>query len=135
MMKHLSVFLLLWGASVAMADDASIERYVNAHISMLQAQIEQLHSAIALLSNEPLSDQEKFERIGQPGFAAVDKSLYDAGYSVKNFYQFKADNDVAITEWLSRHATDADYINSLLAEFDSLMVKYDQVIKTTKTGN
>ena len=137
MMKHLTVLLLLGiSASLAFAaDDVAVQRYVNAHINMLQAQVTQLNFSVNLLNTESLSDQDKFERIGEPGFVAIDKSLTESGYTVKTFYQYGGDNSAAITIWLINNSIEANFVNSLQIERDGLMSEYEQLMNTPKAGN
>lgn len=136
MMKHLTVLLLLGISSLAFAaDDVAIQRYVNAHIDMLQAQVTQLNFSVNLLNTESLSDQDKFERIGEPTFVAMDNALTNSGYTVKTFYQFDAENNDAITIWLINNSVEANLINSLQLERDGLMGDYEQLMNTPKAGN
>lgn len=137
MMKRLTVLLFLGlSASVALAvDNVAIQRYVNAHITMLQTQVTQLNFAVNLLNTETLSDKDKYERIGEPAFIAIDEALAGAGYTVKTFYQFDADNSVAITTWLSNNSTEANLINSLEIERDGLVNEYEQLITASNAGN
>ena len=136
MMKHLTVLLLLGISSLAFAaDDIAIQRHVNAHINMLQAQVTQLNFSVNLLNTESLSDQDKFERIGEPTFVAMDNALTNSGYTVKTFYQFDAENNDAITIWLINNSVEANLINSLQLERDGLMGDYEQLMNTPKAGN
>ncbi len=138
MMKHLTIIFLFWCVSVASAtaaSDITIARHTNAHIQMLQAQVAQLNTAVTLLSNEPLSDKDKFERIGEPGFVAIENALNTTGYTAKTFYQFGGDNSDAIETWLSNNSTEAYQLDSLKAERDSLMNQYEALMNTPKAGN
>lgn len=137
MMKHLIALLLLGiSASLAFAaDDVAVQRYVNAHITMLQAQVTQLNFSVNLLNTESLSDQDKFERIGEPAFVAIDNALAGAGYTVQTFYQFDAENNDAITTWLINNSVEANLIKSLKIERDGLMGDYEQRMNTPKAGN
>jgi len=134
-MKTLNLFILLSLSSLAFADDAAIERYINTHINVMQAQVEQLYDAIFLLSNEKLSDQDTFDKIGQPSFQAVDNELQQAEFTPNIYYQFAHKNKNDIDQWLNDHATKATEIDTLQAELDQLMQEYDQLIKRTAAAN
>jgi len=134
-MKRMLYFTLLFMAFSASANDSAIETYIQAHQQMLQAQVSQLNSSISLLSSESLTDREKFERIGQSSFAAIDQALKQAGFSVKTYYEFKANNEDAIRQWLSIHSEQAKLIDLLQAEHDQLMNEYDQVMQATTDAN
>ena len=134
-MKYISVFLLLCYTSVALADDAAIARHINAHLQMLGAQVSELNSALWLLKNEALSEADKFERIGQPSFSAIDDALKNAGVTMKQFYQFKDDYADEIEQWLMTNSLQANQIDSLQSEYDVLMSEYDQLINLTNKPN
>lgn len=128
-MKIISLLILLSLSSLAFADDAAIERYINAKQIVLEAQINQLFDAIFVLGNEDLSQEAAFDKIGQPSFKAVDNALKNSGYSHSQFYQFAGKHKDDITEWLGRHAATANDLNTLEAQRDQLMQDYDQLIK------
>lgn len=125
----LLVSLSTWavaGSSNAI-NDAAIAHYIHTRTQLLEVQIDQLHSAINLLSTETLSDQAKFERIGQPSFAALDAVRKDNGYSTKNYHQFYADYKVDIERWLVDHPAQSNNIVYLELERDQLLDALDGV--------
>ncbi|MDH5731916.1 MAG: hypothetical protein OEZ58_23275, partial [Gammaproteobacteria bacterium] len=117
------------------ADDVAIKRFVDAKTSLLQTQVNQLSLAINLLKTETLSDQDKFERIGEPSFSAVDAVLANAGYSVRTFYQFAAENEEAISIWLGFNMLAADHMAALEIECEGLISEYDLLINSPANGN
>lgn len=127
MTKVFLAILAMLAASTALADNPAIERYIAAQIAMLETQVDELHQAISLMKTENLSETDKFERIGKPGFAAVDRSLAEKGFTPKQFYQFGYDHQREIDQWLVEHADFADRIQSLQAEQADLIVEYDQM--------
>jgi len=134
-MKRIFFFTLLLIAFSASANETALESYIHAHQQMLKVQVVQLHSSISLLTSASLTDKDTFERIGQASFAAIDQTLKQAGFSVKTYYEFKANNEDAIRQWLSNHSVQAILIDSLQAEHDQLMKEYDQVIQATTDAN
>jgi len=132
-MKNLITLIIFLGLSVSSAmaaDDLAIQRYVSAHIKMLQAQVAQIYVSLDILNTENLSDKDKFERIGEPGFVAIDKALAESGYTAKTFYQYASDNSAAITTWLGNNSTEAFQLDSLKSERDNLMSQYEALMNT-----
>jgi len=66
-------------------------------------------------------------RIGQPSFEAVDQSLSAFGYTPKQFYQFRDQQQQAIDQWLADHPPEAERLQSLQAQRDALSDRYDQL--------
>jgi hypothetical protein len=134
-MKTLSLLLLLSLSSLAFANDAAIERYINTHIAMMQAQVVQLHDALFLLDNDNMTAQDTFNKIGQPSFKAVDDALKNSGFTHNSFYQFAHKNKTDIDQWLNSHRSTASNVNALQNQRDDLMQDYDQLIKRFATAN
>lgn len=111
----------------AFANDGTVEKFVQTMILIKQAENNQLQMAINLLSSEKLTDQEKFERIGQPSFLAVEQVLASQGYTIRKFYQFEQDNGVAIGKWLEDNPNQKKQLTQLDIDRESLLGSYDQV--------
>ena len=129
-MKTMTPLLLaasLFVGTLAVADDQAIEHYLAAETALLETQIAQIHRATDLLSQSGLTEADKFLRIGQPSFEAVDQSLAAFGFTPKEFYQFGDQQQVAIDQWLIDHPTVANRLDSLRAERDALSDSYDQL--------
>jgi hypothetical protein len=134
------LLILLLGYSLPATADASdndINHYYDGYTAMLEAQIDQLYHAIAVLSEDAsLPDQERFKRIGEPSFTAIDKALADKGFTLKSLYRFQSQNQTDITQWLSRHSNEASTLNGLLFERDQLTVELDNSNSSnTSTAN
>lgn len=127
-MKQVVAAILVLIAPLALAGNAPIERYIAAKLKMLETQVAELDRAVKLMNSENLTETEKYERIGEPGFAAVDRALSESGYTLKRFYQFRQDNQYAIERWLDEHAQTAGRIEALQTGRDGLMRRYDQMI-------
>jgi len=121
-MKNINIIIiavLLLNASSLSANEALVARFIKAQTRMLQTQIEQLNSAISL-TQTGISATDKYEKIGKPSFAATDRTLSQAGFSVKSYYRFKDDHKIAIAKWLSMHASKASQIEQLQTKRDNL---------------
>ena len=121
----LFLFLL---PSVLLAEDAPISHYMQANINMLQTQVSQLYEAIALLQESGLSDQEKFERIAEPSFSAIDQVLAEFDFTVLTFYQFQVDHAQEIEGWLDENLVQAAQFYMLKTEHNQLVDEYDRLI-------
>jgi hypothetical protein len=118
-MKSIIIFTFLLISTSLSANDAHIVRFMDAQTTMLQAQIDQLKSAIAL-TQTGISKTEQYEKIGKPSFAATDNALRQAGFSVKSYYRFKERYQQPISDWLSQHAAKASEIEQLQRTRDNL---------------
>lgn len=130
-MKRITIFILLFLSSSAFAGEAAIEKYIDSLIQMKQTEVGQLHDAIELLRGSSLTEQEKFEYIGQPSFSAVERALAEQGYTIMSLYRFEENNSAAINQWLDDHPAQAGKIDALEAEKESLSGEYDLLIKQT----
>ncbi len=129
-MKKLILLLLILSPAVFAADQSAIAHFVNAKISVMNARATELNHAVNLLMLGGLTDQDKFELIGQPSFKAVDENLKQSGFTIKTFYEFAAQHEQEITEYLQQNPVQASDIDNLTAQLDGLAVEYDQLIKT-----
>jgi hypothetical protein len=124
---RLLVVASMLSSTLAAADDQAIEHYITAETALLETQVTELRLATDLLSQPGLTEADKFERIGQPSFDAVDQSLATFGFTPKQFYQFRDEQQVAIDQWLTDHPPEAVRMQSLQAERDALSDSYDQL--------
>lgn len=127
-MRRLVLAALLFISPLTMAADVSVEDYVAAELKMLETQIDQIHAAVNLMSNENLTDAEKFELIGKPSFSAVDNAMAESGFTLKQFLAYRQENAAEIEEWLTDHEQTAENIESLQTELDRLIEQYDQMM-------
>lgn len=130
-MKRITMLILIFLSSSAFAGDATIESYIDTLIRMKQTEIAQLHNAIELLHNSSLTEQEKFEHIGQPSFLAVERVLAEKGYTILSLYRFEENNAAAINQWLIENPAKAIEIDALESGKESLIEEYDLLIKPT----
>ena len=121
--------------STAMADNAptpaELERFHSAQLVYLQTQIETLYDSVELLKQRVLTDQEKFEQIGQPSFMAVDRALGESGFTVKTWHHFADQHQQAIEQWQHANPDHQPFVDELTADREQLMQTYDQLIKRT----
>jgi hypothetical protein len=129
-MKKILILLMILSPAVFASDQLDIEHFVNAKISVMNARAAELNHAVNLLMLGGLTDQDKFELIGQPSFKAVDENLKQSGFTIKTFYEFAAQHEQEITEYLQQNPVQASDINNLMAQLDGLVVEYDLLIKT-----
>ncbi len=127
-MKKLILLLLILSPALFAADQSAVAHFVNAKISVMNARAAELNHAVNLLMSGGLTDQDKFELIGQPSFKAVDENLKQSGFTIKTFYEFAAQHEQEITEYLQQNPVQASDINNLTAQLDGLAVEYDQLI-------
>jgi len=119
-MKSIIITMLFLLVSTSLsANDTLITRFINAQTAMLETQIAQLSAAIAL-TQSGISKTEQYEKIAKPNFAAIDKVLSEAGFSVKSYYKFKEYHQLRIEQWLSQHASIASQIEQLQSKRDNL---------------
>lgn len=118
-MKSIILFTLLLISSSVSANDALVSRFINAQTAMLQTQVGQLKSAIALIQSG-ISATEQYEQIGKPSFAATERALSQAGFTVKSYYKFMDNRKLGIEEWLSQHASKASELEQLKKTRDNL---------------
>lgn len=128
-MKKLLILLMVLNPAVFAADQSAIAHFVNAKISVMNARATGLNQAVNLMMSGSLTDQEKFELIGQPGFKAVDDSLKQSGFTIKTFYEFAAQHEQEITDYLQQNPLQANEINNLSSQLESLAIEYDQLIQ------
>ena len=127
-MKWFVLVALLLISPLAIAADIAVEDYIAAEVKMLETQIDQLNAAINLMSSESLTEAEKFERIGEPSFTAVENAMTESGFTIQQFYAYRERYNAEIGEWLSEHEQTAGNIESLQTELERLSEQYDQLI-------
>lgn len=130
-MKRITILFLLFLSSAAVASDFEIEQYVDARILMNQTEVDQLREAINLLHKYDLTEQEKFEHIGQPSFDAVDLALAQMGYTLQSYLRFEENHAAEMDQWLVEHPWQAEEIDALESEKELLIEEYDLLIKPT----
>lgn len=108
---------------------SEVAPFVDARIQLLEAQISQLNNAIELLQARTMTDQEKFELIGQPSFDAVNAALEQVGISLKDLYRFEEEYKEERELWLAFHHTEREKLEQLSAAFQQLQQTYDQLIQ------
>lgn len=118
-MRLLTIFVFLFISPIIHAENAAIGNHVEAEINMLTVQVEHLESAVRLIQSG-LRPEERYERIAQPVFNAVDRSLSQSGLTLQSFYQFKERYQRAIDTWLKKHTAEASKLKQLRAKRDNL---------------
>lgn len=118
-MRLLTILAFLFISPIIHAGNAAIANHIEAEINMLSVQVEHLESAVRLIQSG-LKPEERYERIAEPVFRAVDQSLSQSGLTLQSFYQFKARYQSAIDAWLNRHTATAGKLRQLRAKRDNL---------------
>lgn len=120
------------------ANDANYKSFAKVNIAFIETQISQLKAAIVILQENTLTEQEFFEKISEPSFAAIDAVLNKKGYTVQSFYQFQFDHDVLFSQWLDENESKKNLIEKLTAEKKGLLLEYDRLLvsvtQKTKDG-
>jgi len=130
-MKHLLILFILFLSPSAFAGDTEIEHYFDTLIKMKQTEVTQLENALNRLRAKNLSEQEKFEQIGEPSFHAVEQALAENGYTILNLLEFGAQNEEAISLWLLENQSVPKGIGTLELEKETLLTEYDILIQPT----
>lgn len=109
--------------------ETELQRFHSAKIAEIQAQIDSLYEAVALLQMQTLTEQEKFELIGEPSFQAVDNALSEHGFTLQSLHEFESLYQTQIDTWKAANIEHQNLYTSLEYEKDSLLNSYDQLIK------
>ncbi len=128
-MKKILILLMILSPAVFASGQLDIEHFVNAKISVMNARATELNQSVNLLMTGSLSDQEKFELIGQPSFKAVDDNLKQSGFTIKTYYEFAEQHEQEIKDYLLQNPLQANEINNLSSQLESLAIEYDQLIQ------
>jgi outer membrane murein-binding lipoprotein Lpp len=128
-MKKILILLMVLSPAVFASGKLDIEHFVNAKISVMTTRATELNHAVNLLVTGSLSDQEKFELIGQPSFKAVDDNLKQSGFTMKTYYEFAEQHEQEINGYLLQNPIQASEIDNLSSKLEDLAIEYDQLIQ------
>lgn len=132
-MKNVTALVLgalIWlGGIIPSAYAADVAPYVHTKIQILEVQVNQLNRSIDLIQDETVSEQNRYELIGQPSFDAVDAVLDTAGITLKELYRFEEDHQDERTLWLAFHHDEREQLERLEATVEQLQQTLDQLTK------
>ncbi|MCW8194180.1 hypothetical protein F6455_05230 [Proteobacteria bacterium 005FR1] len=128
-MKALNLILLLnlslgW---TVLAGETEVGNFVAARTALLEVQVQNLRTAVDFMQQGSLSDQDAYELVGSPGFAAMDESLASYGFTVQTFYEYEMEQEADIAQWLADHPDSASRIIQLEGERDSLASEFERL--------
>lgn len=128
-----TIFLLSFlFSSTILADELSVSdselaHAVEARISLLEVEVQQLEQAIQVLRQD-LTQEELFEKIAQTAFSATDNSVSSYGFSLKTLYAFEARYQAALQQWFENHPGYQNTITELEQVILDRQQDFDQAI-------
>lgn len=132
-MKNVTSLVLgavIWVIGIMPAAYATdVAPYVHTKIRILEVQVNQLSRSIKLIQDQTVSEQDRYELIGQPSFEAVDAVLDTAGITLKELYRFEEDYEDERTLWLAFHHDEREQLERLEATVEELQQTLDQLTK------